>query len=328
MIVMLYEFLVGKEKKSWKQYVCFGLLVLLIISLRRNGIYALLIVLPLVIIRLRKNKQAAIRLAAAIVLPIMIFQFGSGYLYKKLDISVASSRAALSIPVQQVGRYVRDNLESVTPEDEAAILGIIVRGNPTIEDIAENYAPAKADALIQRINISSMKNGLKDFLAAWVRIGLRDPGTYVQAFGNMIYGWFYVNFEYDKRFYNGIHENVGMMLDGLDVPDSLQPLHKVVATFVSTIANIPCTGWLVEFSYYSWFYLVFLLLLIVRKKHDALVTLSFIWINYAIFFVGPVASTRYALPAILLFPFAFTITFKQEHAVANAAAAQEALPNQ
>ena len=323
-VVMLYEILTAPAKLTWKQFWKLGPVLLLAIVLRRNAIYTILMMLLFVIIRLRKNKKLLLRLVATILIPIAFYQVCiSGFLYNQLGILKGGARGALSVPLQQTARFIRDNSQSITPEEESAILALFGSNIESLQDIAELYEPDRADNVIKRISSENTpKENMSNYFRAWLEMGLRDPGTYVQAFGSMVYGWFYVDSAIDVSYYKGMHYKLQYMFD-LSSPEILAEAQAGLERFISALSDMPFTGWLVQFSYYTWFYLLFLIVMIVRKKRDGLVAVSYIWLHYPVYFLGPVAYMRYALPAVFVFPFVFVIAFMREKTPCNTLTTQD-----
>ena len=318
-VVLLYEMIASKEKQSWKKYTIFGAVLLMDIVLRRNAIYAMLVMLPLVAIKLWKNKQALVKMVATLVLPMIIYQtLIAGWLYPALNIAKGGTRIIYSIPFQQTARFIQDNPDDVSPEEEAVILKVLQKGDTTLEEIAKSYLPVRADPVIRLYNNSNTKEDMIEYMKTWAKMGMRDPGTYAQALGEMLYGWFFTDNKTDIPYYKGIiSSESNEMFQGAYNAIELQPYRDVVVDFVRALSSIPWTAWLVEFSYYTWAYLAFLLIMVARKKTSGLVALSYIWINYLLFFMGSTAYMRYAIPALFLFPYAFAITFMRETPIPN-----------
>lgn len=96
----------------------------------------------------------------------------------------------LSIPLQQIARYLKEHYDEVT-EEEAEILGkgfmvgldqVITRYNPIVSDPVKGVFVAHPD-----------KEYLKEFFSVWFHLLLKHPDTYIQAFINQTYGYFYPN---------------------------------------------------------------------------------------------------------------------------------------
>ena len=91
----------------------------------------------------------------------------------------------LSIPFQQTARYVRDLEDDVTPEEKAAINAIL-----PYEELGELYNPELSDPIKNRMK-SVTVDEFKHYLNAWLAMGLRHPGVYIQATLNNTYSYFY-----------------------------------------------------------------------------------------------------------------------------------------
>ena len=90
----------------------------------------------------------------------------------------------LSIPFQQTARYVHDLEYDVTPEEQAAINAIL-----PYEELGELYNPELSDPVKDRMK-SVTGDEFKRYLNAWLVMGLRHPGVFIQATLKNTYTYF------------------------------------------------------------------------------------------------------------------------------------------
>lgn len=96
----------------------------------------------------------------------------------------------LSIPLQQIARYLNEHYDEVT-EEEAEILG---RGfTIDLDRVASRYNPIVSDPVKGSFIAHPDAAYLKEFFTVWFRLLLKHPDTYIQAFINQTYGYFYPN---------------------------------------------------------------------------------------------------------------------------------------
>lgn len=92
---------------------------------------------------------------------------------------------ALSIPLQQTARYLKEYDDEVTPE-EKRILELVFEEDLAV--VAEAYNPVLSDPVKELIENEEY---LPDYFTVWREQFKKHPDTYLQAFLNHIYGYFY-----------------------------------------------------------------------------------------------------------------------------------------
>ena len=165
------------SRAFWPCLACAALMMML---LRKSAAYALAFSVPLTLPFLPGRRA---RTAGALAAAYALF-FLCGALYARLGVVPGETREMLSIPLQQAARALRD--ETVT-EEERAGLGRFM----DTESAARVYDPRLSDPVKDRTNPDASLEDLLAFGRAWLRVGLRRPSCYVQAWMNMIYGYFY-----------------------------------------------------------------------------------------------------------------------------------------
>ena len=155
---------------------------LLLMMLRKSALYAMLFGALLLIPCLKGRR---LRLALAMLGAAVCFLFYSRLLLPALHVAPGETREALSIPLQQAARALRDETD-ITPEERAALSRVM-----NTETAAEAYDPRLADPVKDATNPAPTRQDLSAFFGAWAGIGLRHPSCYVSAWLNMVYGYFY-----------------------------------------------------------------------------------------------------------------------------------------
>lgn len=318
-IVQLHYFLKNAATVSVGKKISFGIMLLLLMLLRNNGLYMIVLLMAEIVWGLWKEKKKMRRILLLLLLPVLVFQIGvQGILFPMLHISKGSVREALSVPFQQTARYLRDYSSEMTPEDIENIQKVLGRGEE-IEKIAEAYVPDRADAVKGRYAKDARTDELKNYFQTWVKGLISHPGVYIEAFFNLNYSWFSFDSRQDMiHFYSTITKDtvaLSQLLPGIQMQPLFSGARQMLECFVEILARLPFTTWLIEFSFYTWLYLILLFVMLLRRKYTELLTCTMIYINYLICFVGPVAYTRYAIPMMVCAPFAILLTFFKEEKV-------------
>lgn len=318
-IVLIYDAVADADTFRGKKCIPLAIAVLLLMLMRNNGFYMLLAFLPFVIIHFRKDKKFLVRIAAVLLIPMIIFKVGvTGIMFSQLDIEEGGKQEMLSIPLQQTARYISEYKDEVTQEEEQAILGVLYQwydGKPTLDKIAEDYVPYISDPIKSMYGHDVTNDQLAAYLKVWAKQLIKHPDVYVEAFLNMNYSWF--SFDTNQGYiffdaYNGVDEDIPKWLDGIDNPEKLHRVSRLAKKCVNFLHEIPVVNCAFEFSFYTWAYVIIFIAMLIRKKYKEMLACLPIFINYAICFIGPIAYLRYALPMIVCLPFVIFITFSRD----------------
>ena len=150
---------------------------------RKPSLYALAFASVFLIIA---YKGVRLRITAAFLGAVLVFQFAyTGLLLPALGVIPGETREMLSIPFQMTARVLHEGHE-VTQEEQDAI-GRVLRLDACVND----YDPRLSDPVKDTSNPDMTGEDLKAYLGAFVSVGLRHPQVYLEAWLNMIYGYFY-----------------------------------------------------------------------------------------------------------------------------------------
>jgi hypothetical protein len=183
-LLQILDIIERKEDSiSILQWAAVAVYAVLIFLLRKNGLYAVLLSLPfLLIINKRWIKM---------VLAVLVCVFLSKFLYSDVILPAAkitdgSVSAALSIPLQQTSRYLKYYGDEVTEEEKAAINAVAQYDALPIVYWANRSDWAKG-AWRKEADGEDMKN----YFIVWAKMLFKHPLTYVAATANNYYGYFY-----------------------------------------------------------------------------------------------------------------------------------------
>ena len=150
---------------------------------RKPSMYALAFASVFLIIRYRGVRM---RIAAALLGAVTLFYVGySSLLLPALGVIPGETREMLSIPFQMTARYLNTYPDDVTQEELDAVARVL-----DLESVG-NYDPRLSDPVKDTSNPELGGGNLSAYLKAFVSMGLRHPGVYLDAWLNMIYGYFY-----------------------------------------------------------------------------------------------------------------------------------------
>lgn len=170
-----------KDRIPIRQLAKIVVYAVLIFLLRKNGLYAVLLSLPFLLMIRKKWAKS--------VLIVLVCIFVSKFLYSDVILPAAritdgSVSAAFSIPLQQTSRYLKYYKDEVTEEEKAAIDAVI-----SYDEISTVYWPDRSvkDAWRKEATGEDIKN----YFIVWAKMLVKHPLTYIAATANSCYGYFY-----------------------------------------------------------------------------------------------------------------------------------------
>jgi len=186
MIELVYILELGHSYfESRKHVLLLGISTMMVYLLRNNGAYVLwgstaALVLFLL---LKKKEPKRIRAVGLIVLPLVLSIGISNLVVELYQVRPGGIQEALSLPIQQTARYVKEHPDDVTPKEREAIDAVL-----QYDRLADAYDPIISDPakrLMAELNPSNEE--VLTYLKTWARQAVRHPFTYVQATLNQNY---------------------------------------------------------------------------------------------------------------------------------------------
>lgn len=321
-VVLLFIelYLLGKNPNEyWKKrikYLIFGGLVLAVCFARNNGMYMLLVALPIIAISMGKGKR--LLTCAMVVLPIVVYLIVKGPVYGVLQIEKGNTVMEMSsVPSQQLARVFVNHKEEFNNEQ---INEFKKYYNTDNFDSFYNLNPSISDLMKAGINTESVKKDLMGYIGLWVRYGLRYPKDYANAFAMNTYVLWYPNKIYpDTRIYHPLIEYQNLELDGrieyLGIERISQfPLYDKILSAVTGNASqidsevgvwefIPVISTFFTLGFYFVIVVACVLLAFLYKKWCYFVPLAIAIGLYCTLLLSPVGLLRYCLPIVILAPF-------------------------
>ena len=286
---------------GWKRPVLFLAAAAGLVLFRNNGLYVLIGTAVISLLLDHKTKKGRrFRRCAILLLAILIPVGISNGLEAAYDVEDGSVVEALSLPLQQIARTVRDHSDSIT-EEEAAVIDKVV----DYESLAEAYDPYLADA-VKRLWQYPTNEELMDFFRVWLKLFFREPLCYLSATleQNVMLGYpGYTNFTYYIGSYDDGYPNTYGIL--FTTPDWLASLQNVYSGVISLLHRAPILYWINNMSTSTILLFALLVLFINRGDWRNLLYLvpAFIAVLVVLLAPGIILNVRYMLPVIYTVPF-------------------------
>ncbi len=150
--------------------------------MRHNGFYAWLVFIPLALILLRKSWKRAL---VVLLLPVLVTVCLESGLTAALHADASEHQEMLTVPIQQLARTYELNPEAFTPADREILFSYIPK-----EDL-HTYTPRISDIIKTKFDNAWYDNHKTDFWKLWLRTGLHNPGSYLNAWLLTSYGFWY-----------------------------------------------------------------------------------------------------------------------------------------
>ena len=238
-----------------------------------------------------------IRLAAALLGAVALFQVGySSILLPALGVIPGETREMLSIPFQMTARYLNTYPDDVTQEELEAVSRVLDLG------AMENYDPRLSDPVKDTSNPDLGNGNLSAYLKAFVSMGIRHPGVYLDAWLNMIYGYFYPS---DGNTIVCLTLNSpdegGMVLRQNEKLDTLRL--EFFEFIYYTLRRLPGVGMLFYVNTISWAFLLLLVYVVLRGGVKEIAPWMFFFGTLGICLLSPKSGEiRYLMPIFYALP--------------------------
>lgn len=301
--IRLFDFInFYKDKKiPIKDLVCILIITLGISLFRNNGIYVVVLSLMPAIFYSRKNIK---RVAIVFVIYIILYKLYTGMILPYFKIADTSIREALSIPFQQTARYIKEHEEDLTDHEKEVIDKVLI-----YRTINKRYKPEIADPIKNKYNKYTTKEELKEYINIWKNCFFKHPDSYVQAFVNNTYGYFYPTNKDWYLYYN----KIDIVNKKGNINYSFNSNTKVIRSSLKFLGNlyrtIPGIGLISNIGFNTCIILVISVYFIMQKgKRKYLIVLMPHLVTILVCLASPVNNYfRYAMPYIFALP--MTIIF-------------------
>ena len=168
--------------QSRRKTVTFVLSALAMILFRKNGIYAFVVMVPILLVYHKKYMKKVLLMFAAVFLSYFLINTG---LTAALHAESGENQEILTVPIQQLARTYKFNREVFDSEDIATLHEILP------EEALVLYNPKLSDPVKIRFQNEIFAADKLKYLGLWVRIGLRKPLSYINAWLVNSYGFWY-----------------------------------------------------------------------------------------------------------------------------------------
>ncbi len=280
--------------KGWRfLFVVSGMAMMLF---RNNGFYAFLVMIPFLLIGKKGRRRQLLLLSACAVAGCLLV---NGGLKLALHADDSEYQEILTVPIQQLARVYKYAPESFSKED-LDILHEVLN-----EEALSLYTPRLSDPVKYRFNNEAFAKEKGRYAALWLRIGMRKPFIYLNAWWLTSYGFWYPDmvinvyggntvftFTYQDNSYFGYE----VELPG--VRESKIPwLNEVYRKLSLEVwkEKVPVLSWLFSPGAMFWLYALLFARLLNNRRYEMLYPFLPILLVWLTVLLGPTYLPRYVL---------------------------------
>lgn len=285
--------LIYNEKKflhSRKKMIFLIISMILVIMLRNNGIYVVLLTIPFLLWFYRKNIKKLLPIA---IIPVIFYLLYTGPVFKIFNIKKGSVREALSIPLQQFVRVLKDRGGELTDREKQSIYNFLPE-----DDIVELYDPTLSDPVKACFDDEYFSNNKFEFITTWAGIVFGYPVEAVEAFLCNNYGYWYPEAS------NWVVSRV-IMENELGIHTTKMIENKALDFMDKLIDNrdIPVISFIFSIGFMFWIDLICVMYIIYKKEYKKLLIVIPILAMWLTTIASPVfCEYRYVFSMVVTLP--------------------------
>lgn len=285
--------------KSKLRLILLLVTILMVLVLRNNGIYTFLLSFPWLLLIYRKYWK---KIMLTFMIPLVIFGLYDKVLLSSLNVSDGSIREALSVPVMQLSRVVRDKPDAFTDEDIEKIDIVF-----DFDRVRGHYDPYVSDGVKEGYNKDATDDDLKSFFGVWFKYLKKYPNIYVESVVNSTFWYFYPGGNRDAFYlinsWDSLKDNYNLKC----IP-MFSTIRGVVNKLLYIYYDLPF--FMNKVAYFDWILIISCFYIIRKKKYKYLIPLSALIAVLLSCLASPLnGSYRYILPIIFSLPIILSIDY-------------------
>lgn len=251
----------------------------------------------------KERRRTFYSAAAALLIPILLAEGSIAALEAALDAWPGNIREALSFPLQQTARYVKEYGDEVT-EEEKEILSSVME----YEKLAETYNPWISDP-VKNLFYRPTAQQLKDYLTVWAKQFTKHPFVYFKATVNQNYHLLYPYIPNTSMFIFRLDDPVAQEVQEAVLANTqfhdVEPVARLKAplkSFYTACFYLPGLNVLSHPAFYVTLLIWLSMFSLYRKRFQWLLASVPLWCSVAVVVLAPLVDPRYVFPVIYPMP--------------------------
>lgn len=319
-VVLMLEYrMATTQKKRILLYIALIIIGVLALMFRNNAAYAFLAFALFYILFTKKQRLQILLLCVAVLLGSHIVK---ETMQKSMEARDGNSIEMYSIPLQQMCRTGANHFGYLTEDDHFSLNYYVP------EEYWLGYMPHIADSLKSSVALSThitWQNDVPSFIKTWVRLGVKYPNDYLDAFLAMTQGyWFIDDMSHAEVLGFGEDTNLGFLytfnasksdvFEGVESHSYLPGLLKIYQKIVNgnSYQYWPVLRLLFKPAFYTWIFLLCIMSVSYLKEKNKVILYLFPFMYLMTLLLGPVVNFRYVYPVISTIPFFIAWVFSKK----------------
>lgn len=291
------------EKRKFIFY--YVIVSILVMFLRNNGLYIVILNLPIIILILKKYWKKMITISLIILL--MYFSLKT-IIFGIFNVKNGSVGEMLSIPLQQIARTKKYHKEEMDIETIEKINKFF-----KCENIEEKYNPIISDPVKAELNSDYFDNNKIEFLKLWVKLLKEYFKDYVESFISNSYGYYYPEAKYWVANRTMEENNMGISQHSLIKGKLVSKIDSIIEK-----RDIPIISMLFSIGMMFWMIVISLGYEILKKDYKNAISYFIIFVLWLTIIASPVfCEYRYAYPMFTTFPVYLSLNFAKKEKSKN-----------
>lgn len=279
------NFFISKRKN-----VTFVISMLLVIVLRNNGIYIILLTIPFLLLFYRKNWKKMLPIT---IIPVIFYLLYTGPVLQIFKVQKGSVREALSIPLQQFARIKMQRGSELSQEQIEKIYNFL-----PVEDIEKKYNPTLSDPVKACFDDEYFSAHKGEFISTWIQLVFQFPREAVESFLCNNYGYWYPETT-NSVVSRVIIENE---LDLHSYPLLQNSIFDILDDFID-YRNIPIFSMIFSVGFIFWINLICFMYVVYKKQYNRILVFIPILVMWLTTIASPVfCEYRYVFSMIVSVP--------------------------
>lgn len=280
-----------------REILVFGMSALVMMSFRHNGIYAFLVLAPVMIVFCGKGYRQKMGLLFGLAFGGYVLI--SAGLTTILSAQTSENQEMLTVPIQQLARVWKYERESLTEEQKETLYEILP------EEVLPFYTAKVSDGVKLWFDNEAFAAHPGKYLRLWAEVGSRHPFTYLNAWFMTSYGFWYPDTVIDVyrgnsvfTFTYGDSSFFGYEVEQPGVRESRIPwLNEWYRKISLEIAQqkVPVVSMLFSPGFLFWVFVFAGGYAYYRKKYELLPACGMILLLWLTVILGPTYLPRYVL---------------------------------
>lgn len=197
LLLCMADMAAEREKffSSFSKKIVFLISAFVMMSFRHNGMYAFLVMMPVLLIYMKGYRKTLALWLGGILALYFTVSAGLAFL---LSAETSENQEMLTVPIQQLARVYKYDKESFSREDLQTLYEILP------EHALSFYTAKVSDGVKVWFDNESYSSNPEKYVKLWLKMGAKHPFTYLNAWFMTSYGFWYPDTVIDVYRGNGV----------------------------------------------------------------------------------------------------------------------------